>query len=236
MVDNITQEAKAAKINPKRHPNAASMIEDLNAAKGSSPSLTELDQWRQIVSRDVKGDPAEKFYGDKIINGIDDFIDTATPKDMSAGDPKTAAELILKARKANSIFRKTEVLHDALEAAKLQTSGAGSGGNIDNAIRQQIKSILKNPKRARFFSAEERAALRKVVAGDSIQNFARLVGKMSPEGNGLNTMLQTLGGVFSGGATVPISIAGFAAKRFADQATKNNLDDALRLIQSGQQP
>jgi hypothetical protein len=231
MVDNIELSARAGKINPLRHPKATSMIEELKAAKGSTPTLTELDQWRQIVRRDVKGDEAEQFFGEKIEDAIDDFIDNATGKDMVAGDPRQAAELILKARKTNSIYRKTEVVEDALAKAERAAAKAGSGGNVDNTIRQAADSILKNRKAIRFFTKEEKDALDHVVRGGSLQNFARLVGKLSPEGNGLMLFLQLMSGSLSGGMTLPLAVGGYAAKRFADTATRANLDDVTRLIQ-----
>jgi hypothetical protein len=234
MVDQIETLAKAKKLNPLRHPKANSVIEEMKTHKGSTPTLTELDQWRQVIRRDVQGDEAEGFFRDTIIDSIDDFIDGATVRDVVSGDPAAAGTLIHQARQANAKFRKTELMEDVLQRAKNQAAKAGSGGNVDNAIRQQVDSILRS-KKAKFFSKAERVALQKVVDGDTMQNFARLLGKMSPEGNGLMAMLQTLGGVFSSGMTVPLAIGGFAAKRYSDAATRNNLDDVTRLIQGGGQ-
>lgn len=234
MVDQMDTLAAAGKINPKLHPNASEMLDTLKKAKGSTPSLTELDQWRQIIRRDAQGTEAEKFFGDMMVNSLDDFIANADTKDMIAGDPKAAMEAILEARKANATFRKTEVLQDAFKEADLQAKATGSGGNIDNARRQAIKSLLKNKKKMRFFTKAEQEALKKFVEGTTPQNYARLVGKLSPEGNGLMLALQLMAGAGTGGASLPLAGVGFAAKKYAEKASQENFDDVLRLIQGAQ--
>lgn len=234
MVDQMDTLAAAGKINPKLHPNSYEMLDTLKKAKGSTPSLTELDQWRQIIRRDAKGTDAEDFFGNMMIDALDNFIANAGPNDMVAGNPKAASEAVLAARKANSIFRKTEELQDAFKKAELDAAAAGSGGNVDNARRQAIKALLKNKRKMRFFTKAEQDALQKFVEGTSTQNAARLVGKLSPEGNGLMLALQLLAGGATGGASLPLAGVGYAAKRYAEQTSKNNFDDVLRLIQGAQ--
>jgi hypothetical protein len=235
MVDNMETLAKAKDINPELHKNAWVTLETLKKKKGSMPSLTQLDQQRQIIRRDVQGTPAEQFFGDMMIDSLDDFIATAGMKDMVASDPKAAADAILAARKANATWRKTETLEDAFKEADLNAAAAGSGGNIDNARRQAIKRLLNNKKKIRFFTKAEKEALTKFVEGDSWQNTARLVGKLSPEGNGLMMALQLIGGYGTGGASLPLAGVGWASKRYAEKASKDNFDDVLRLIQGGGQ-
>jgi hypothetical protein len=79
LVTGIKDEVTAAKINPMRHPRAASMLSDIEAMSGTSPTLTQLDQLRQVIRRDVASAPdeAEAFFGKKMIRNIDEFIDSA---------------------------------------------------------------------------------------------------------------------------------------------------------------
>jgi hypothetical protein len=61
----------------------------------------------------------------------------------------------------------------------------------------------------------------------------RLLGKLSPQGNGLMMMLHGVGGYASGGATLPMAVVGAGAKAVADSATPRNVEQALRVVRAG---
>lgn len=62
------------------------------------------------------------------------------------------------------------------ERAELQADAANSGGNYDNAVRQQVKAFLQNEKNLTGFTPEEIQALRGVVSGSLPTNVARVIG------------------------------------------------------------
>jgi hypothetical protein len=146
LVGQTAADLSAQNLNPMRTPKAASMLDDLKglAANGHSPTLTELDQLRQVVQRDVAGasDASERFFGRKIIDNIDKFTDATKPADLAGGDAGSAP-LIGAARAANTRYRKVQNILDAVERAKLQAGSTGSGGNVENAIRQKLRSVLQ---------------------------------------------------------------------------------------------
>jgi hypothetical protein len=152
-----------------------------------------------------------------------------------AGNANEAANAIVRARSLWSRMRKSEMLEEALEKAERRAASTGSGGNTDNAIRQNIRAILDNPKKVRGFSTEEREALERVVRGGPIQNVMRLVGKLSPEGNGLMAALN-VGAVAMNPMMAAGTATGFAAKKIADRATPANLEKASALIRNGGAP
>lgn len=86
----------------------------------------------------------------------------------------------------------------------------------------------------RFFNADEEALMRGFVrmAEKGGPSFRRLVGKMSPSGNGLMMTLHAVGGMASGGATLPLMVAGAAAKKSADNAVLR-AGNALQDVFSG---
>lgn len=222
LIGGMSDELQAAKISKMRHPRASSMLEDIQSMAGKDLSFTELDQLRQTISRDVasSNDAAERFFGQKMIANIDEF-------EMSQGNSLTK-----NARDANSKFRKFDRVTNAAEKADLRAASTGSGGNVDNAIRQNIRAILASPKLSRGFTEAELAALEKVVRGGKGQNALRLAGKMAPQGNGLMAALGVGGAMVNPVLGIP-SLLGGAAKMSADRMTKSNLDDALRLIGNG---
>lgn len=236
LVDDIGKNLKAANINPDRHPKAASMLQDLIDKKGSQPTLTELDQIRQVIRRDVANasDEAERFMGGVMMDTLDDFVRTAGKNKMAQGSSRQAARLISKARKLNTQLRKAEMLQDAMVRAERRASSTGSGGNVDNAIRQNIRHILDNPKKVRGFSKAEREALEKIVRGGRIQNLLRLIGKLSPQGSGLMTALSLGSTAYNPLMAIPAG-TGIAAKSVADRMTPAAVNSASQLVRSGGQ-
>jgi hypothetical protein len=228
LVASVERNMADARLNPRRHPRAASMLgEDFQTLRGTSPTLTELDQFRQVVRRDVAGvaDEAEQRLGRRMIEEIDNFIGSS-PKVVS-GSATDAADLVSAARAANTRYMKAREIEDALGRADLRTASTGSGGNIDNAIRQNIRGVLE---RGRNYTPEERALMESIVRGSPGQNILRQVGKLSPQGNGL----MAAGNLASAASFGPVGalpgLAGMGAKGIADRMTRQKVADLLRLV------
>lgn len=234
MVDGVGSDMSAASLNPTRHPKAASLLDDMKgmAAKGQSPSLTELDQLRQVVRRDVLKSPdeAERFFGQKIVDGIDHFVQSAKPGDVVGGDATAGAKTMTAARAANTQFRKAESITDAIDTAKRRASSSGSGGNADNAIRQELRKILE---KGQNWTPDERAALTSAVSGGALQNTLRFAGKASPATGGLNSMLSIAATTASHGALGIPLMATSGAKFAADAMTNGNVTKLLKLVAAG---
>ena len=230
LVTSMGRRLTKERINPMRHPKAASMMDDVASLRGQSPTLTELDQLRQVVSRDVASaaDASEQRLGTIMIKEIDNFIN------MRPGN-----DLINTARGLNTTLSKAEKLGLALTKAERRTGGSGSGGNIENATRQKVTQILDSAKMSRGFSKAELAAMDKFVKGGNYQNFMRWVGKMSPSGNGLGLWLS----LFSGGAGIatgqPALVAapfvGMAAKGLANQGSRAGFNALDTMVRNGGQ-
>lgn len=233
-VSSLTADAAAAKLNPMRHPRAASMLQDIQSLQGHAPSLTEMDQLRQVIRRDVAKAPddAERFFGQRMIKQLDQFIDGAGPADVVSGSAGNAADLIRNARDLNTRVRKVQAVQDAVESARLRAGSTGSGGNADNATRQNLRRLLENTPN---WTGDEKAALESIVMGGKGQNLLRLVGKLSPSGNGLMAA-GNLGAAAMGGplGAVP-GAAGLAAKLAADNMTHQKVQGLIRLMSTGGQ-
>lgn len=231
MVDGIAVTAKEARINPMIHPKAAAMLDTMQGLKGQSPSLTELDQLRQVIRRDVASasDDAEKFFGTQMIRQLDDFIDAADATKVASGSAEDAAGMITNARDLNTRVRKIGSVNDAVESARLRAGSTGSGGNVDNATRQNLRRVLED---TRNLTPDERAALETIVMGSPGQNFLRQVGKLSPQGNGLMTALSIGGAAANPLLAIPTA-AGAVSKVGADAITQKRVADLINLIAMG---
>jgi hypothetical protein len=235
LLAGISDEVTAAKLNPMRHPKAASMLEEIQSLRGKPMTLSELDQLRQVIRRDVASAPdeAERFFGQKMIANIDEFIQAATPDQVMGGDPKTAAAAIKTARDLHTRIKKLEAFETALGKADLRAASTGSGGNVDNATRQNVRGVIE---KTRNLTPAEREAAEKVVRGGGVvQNTLRGIGKLSPQGSGLMSALSIGGAAANPMLAIP-SLLGVGAKATADAMTKRNVDDLLRLIINGGRP
>lgn len=222
-----------ANVSPIRHPRATSMLNDLEgmAKTGHAPSLTQLDQLRQVIRRDVVdvSDKAEKFFGRKLVDSLDNFIENAPATAVSSGVAQDAQSLLAKARDLNMRMRKVEAVEGAVSKAKMRAGSTGSGGNVDNATRQNLRVVLeKTPN----FTAEEKAALETVVLGGKGQNMLRLAGKLSPSGNGLMAAGNLGAAAMAGPVGAIPGAVGIASKFAADRMTQRNVAEVLRVISS----
>jgi len=82
------------------------------------------------------------------------------------------------------------------------------------------------------FSKEELASMEKIVTGGDRQNALRLLGKLSPSGNGLMAALG-LGATMANPAAAIVPGVGLAAKTMADRMTKKAVDDLTRQVRTG---
>lgn len=231
LVQSISKDATANNINPLRHPKAASMIGDLQAMSkaGTAPSLTELDQLRQVVRRDVATAPdrAEQFFGKRMIANIDDFIANTNPTQLTGGNADEAAGLIGQARDLNTRVRKVDAINSAVAKAETRAGSTGVGGNADNAIRQNLRRVMeKTPN----FTDEEKQALESIVMGGKGQNLLRLVGRLSPNSNALmaggNLVAASAGGPLG---AIP-GAAGLVSKLVADGMTRSKVAQLIAQI------
>jgi hypothetical protein len=242
MLANIAQKVTAKNISPTRHEAAYSFISDMASRRGKPYTLTELDQLRQEVRRDLltpsygnQSKAADAYFGEIILEEIDDFIANAKPADLISGNPKDAANAILMARSLNTRLRKTEMVEDALAKATRQAESSGSGGNINNAIRQQFKAILNSPKKLASFTKDERAQMEKLVRQGKTEDLLRWVGKFSPGGNGLIGMLQ-VGGTILNPSIAALPVAGMVAKGIADKGTIKAAEAFQQRVATGAPP
>lgn len=236
LITGIGDEVTAARINQVRHPKAFSMLQDIRSkvVTGQSPTLSELDDLRQVIRRDVANSPdeAERFFGSKMINNIDEFVDAAGSGQIVSGKAGEGAQAIKTARDLNKRLRNYERITMQATKAERRAASTGSGGNIDNASRQNVRAILDNPRTAKFYSPADKAAMDKIVMGSKPQNFARQIGKMSPSGNGLQQALA-LGATAYNPLMAAVPGVGMVSKAIADRSTRKGVEDLLGQIANG---
>lgn len=227
-------EATGAKINPLRHQAAKSVLDDIRTLKGKPLTLTQLDELRQVIARDLIKTPdgGNRFFGYEFKNTLDDFINRANPSMLQSGDAVAASTAINKARELNTRFRKVEDFERQMGKATTAAASSGSGGNINNQIRQKARQILDNPKRTLAYSDEELAALEKLITQGAGEDILRTIGKLAPGGNGLMTALNT-GAIVHNPALAGIPAIAQIAKFLADRGTGKQAEILRALLARG---
>lgn len=184
------------------------LLQKLEKVSARDVTLGQLDKMRQAAWTRY-GTTKEPGLLD-IIEGIDDLVASRA----------STSEILDAARLANGRYKKAELLDLAFQKAADQTAATGSGGNILNKYRQAVTSIINNPKQAKWFTTGEIDVMREFVRGTPSQNAMRLIGKLSPSGNGLMTALNLGAAGTFGAPALAFSAGASAAKAVADGATE----------------
>lgn len=199
-------------------------LKTIQAQMDSTMTVGQLDKLRQNLYKRYSA--ARNEQG---IRGIIDIIDEA----IEAKAP--ANRLMTTAREANKRYKKLEMLEDAFKKAELDTAASGSGGNIVNNYRRAVASILKNKRKAQFFQDYEIKMMQQFVEGKMSDNALRLIGKMSPTGNGLMQALN-VGAIAYNPAMAGVSLAGAGAKGLSDAKTLRQAEQIKNTLATGLAP
>lgn len=186
-------------------------------------NISDLDRFRQqaqIAAQAIEAPDAR--IGTIMIDEIDNFMDKVAPRAF-AGDigDVNVGQRYKSARKLWGRARRAELIQDAMERAARQATG------FENGIRTQLRGILNNKKRSRFFTKDELKAMDDVVQGTTQQNVLKLVGRLGfSEGQATN-ILGGLAGLAIGGPVA--TAAGQVSRKLAQRSTKNAaaLSDAI---------
>ncbi|MBN9075020.1 MAG: hypothetical protein J0H84_02215 [Rhizobiales bacterium] len=215
---------------PALQPGAAAVVNRINGLEGQNVTLGGLNTLRKVASNGyIPGNKSNNTAISKIIGSIDDLVSNPAAGDVLTGNSQAAADALATARDMWSRSTKAQEVATAVRRGELQAASTGSGGNVDNAIRQKLRRILENP---RGYSPDEQAALETAVRGTPTQNVLRQVGKLSPMGNGLMTALG-VGGAMVNPSFGIASLTGMGAKAAADAMTKGNVSALDSLIRGG---
>ena len=152
---------------------------------------------------------------------------------MTGGNPEAAIASLREGRDLTRRIKSSEQVSAALTKGERRAASSGTGGNEVNAIRQNIRSILDNPKKSKGFKKAELEAMEDIVRGTPGQNLLRLVGRMSPTSGALPAMA----GIGSTGTFGPLGAIpptlGFMAKGGAEALTQRDISRLQDLIRNG---
>jgi len=202
LVNRIAAKTRKQGLDKRVSPKAAGAVESLQDMRATPQKLKELDIQRKIAQQVAKSpDPAEAMYGGIIIDEIDDFMDSLSSKDVSRGNAETAKKYN-SARQLWGRAKRSELVSEAIEKSADTASGA------ENGLRIELRKIVNNKKKSKFFSKKEIDAMKDVIQGDKITDTAKFIGTMGfGAGGGANNLIPLIAA--SGAAAMnPLALAG----------------------------
>lgn len=221
LINKAQTEARVSGFLPETDQATAKALALLGQFEGKTIYMDDLDKVRRRLSKLYKSADDEVAIL-SIIKSIDDTV---------ASKASTSA-LMTAARAANAKYSKAQLLEKAFKKADDQVSSTGSGGNIVNKYRQTLTSIKNDPKKARFFSEDELATMDRIVSGGFGPNTLRLIGKLSPSGNGLMTALN-IGAVATNPAFIGVTVTGTTAKALSERQIRKAVEGLKDLVAAG---
>jgi hypothetical protein len=213
-------------------PKTWKATEELLNPIGYNHTIGDIEGVRRALNK-AANDPAERDAARRAISHIDNTLANLQPSQVAV-NPQFAGQIAQEALQARGNYaaaKRSERIDDQLTKAVDRAGSTGSGANVQNAMRQNIRAILDDPKKRRGYSADEIARMRTVVRGDSVTNTARMLGKLAP--TGVVSGIPSLAGYMAHGwtgAAVPAAI-GIGAKKLAESRTArdiNQLSQAVR--------
>ena len=208
--------------------------EPLKAGKAQATAQDVLAVRTALGKVRMGVDPVERAAASIAIDKIDTYLSNLrNPRNAISGPGHLVADAADRAIDNYAVAKRSERITDAVKKAELQAASSGIGGNLDNALRQQIKAILNNPKKAAGYSADELAAMRKVVGGTTMGNLARAVSRLGPS-HLLSGGLAAAGAYGATGdpwAAIGAMAAGAAGQKYATSSRQSaiaNLDALVR--------
>jgi hypothetical protein len=149
-----------------------SVLNKMDKFAGQSRTLTDIDTTRSDVTKTLinSSDENVRRLGREIADEIDDFVGNASPNDIISGNLPKALANLGEARQLWTQVSRSEQMSELLRRAKL------SDQPLDVAVRNEFRTLAKNPKRFNKFSPEERDFIQNVIEGgrvaDALTNFS----------------------------------------------------------------
>ena len=227
-------------VDPTLHPGVMSAFQRMRelADLPEGIAFKSLDIMRRVANSAGKSiaNRDEGRLARIMVDEIDDLMLKLKPQDVLMGDASTAMEMIQAGRALWSRVRNAETIENLIERAKDRLGANYTAAGFQTAIRQEIKSLLRNKSDIKFFSKEAQNMLRSVVRGASFENFMRQIGKFAPRG----IVSATLGGGAGYALGGPVGAAavmgaGEIAKRASAAMTNTKVQNVLEFVRRGGQ-
>lgn len=217
-------------------PKTAGVLDELAQPTpgGSFASFSDLHGMRRALGKAAQSvDPTEKAAASRAISTFDQYLENIPQADVLQGDARVASQLLKQSNANYAAGKRADLLQGKVDAADLQAASANSGANVDNAMRQRVKDILKSPKLSQGFSQDELLQMQRVVRGTATGNVVRTIGNLLGGGGGLGSLVTAGAGAMAAGPIgLAAPVAGTIVKKIGNRMTENQINKLADMIRS----
>ena len=219
----ISSRMDAERINPRLQPGSSAVLDALLQDSSGPMRIEDVENLRRLTQQGLPAtaSPADRRLATMMTSDITDYLD-------NLDDP--VADALRTGRDAHRRASSAQAIADAETKAARRAASTGTGGNEINAMRQNLRSVLDNPRKARSFTAPELAMIDQVVTGSGGQNAMRGLSRFAPSSGGLSSMLGIGGAMASPAIALPIMAATEGAKALGERSTRKSITDLLQAL------
>lgn len=226
-------------INEILAPKTFGLLDKLGTApQGATVTVDNFRTLQRSLGRAAASpDATERMAATRALQSLNGHLENIPASNILKGTAADAAEVSNTIKTANANYaasKRSDLIQGKVDRAELNASTANSGQNLDNSLRQQVKSILTNPKALRGFNAEEKAQMMKVASGTAPGNIIRHVGNLLGGGGGLGALTTGAAATYAAGGPIGMAapLAGWALKKAGNALTANNIAKLDELVRS----
>lgn len=219
---------------------------ELQLKSGQPVSFNKVMEFRDLID-DVEtiSKPKSRMVSSILRDDLDTFIADAGDSVIAQSSQGTKSNLkaFKQGQQYYSKAKNTQILEEAIENAQMTRSGNYSQAQLVDAMKKEVKKIVKNKKKFRFFKEPQKEVLRKFAKGGSFEEFLKQASKLDPISGGfmlsptaLATLVSSMSYGAGSGAMVFGTMAGIGqgAKSARSALLKNSIDKMMANIQNRQ--
>ena len=219
---------------------------ELQLKSGQPVSFNKVMEFRDLID-DVEtiSKPKSRGVASILRDDLDTFIADAGDSVIaqSSQGNKTNLRAFKQGQQYYSKAKNTQILEEAIENAQMTRSGNYSQAQLVDAMKKEVKKIVKNKKKFRFFKGPQKEVLRKFAKGGSFEEFLKQASKLDPVSGGfmlsptaLATLVSSMSYGAGSGAMVFGTMAGIGqgAKASRSAMLKNSIDKMMANVQNRQ--
>lgn len=232
--NGLQSKLREAGFSTRLHPKVSGALEEFKAAASGDLGVKDLQIMRRIAGSAAGSiEPDERRLGSIMIDEIDDYVSRLGSGALRSGDVGTVSSDLANARNVWGRMRRLEIVDDIFENAQNQASG------FENGLRIGFRQLLKNKKKMRGFSPEERKAMEAVVQGTATSNTLKRLGKLGFGSAQQTNVLGGTAGVGLGGVALgtpgamAVPLLAYGAQKTGEGMTRRGAQAARAAVASG---
>jgi len=156
---------------PEQIKGVMRIVDNMTTPKSqkNSIALIDIEHTRQLLSNERLEGGANAPAASEAIEILDE---------LSLNLPGVA-EIGERARKNWAAYKRGQIVEETLRRAVDRAGGGGTGGNIDNVIRQEFRKLRNKPNYETVWSPREKQEIEKILNPGYTLNVARAISRLS---------------------------------------------------------